>query len=376
MGNKVIPFLDLKAVNGRHRQQFQEALDWILASGIVLRGEETERFENAFANYCQVKHCVGVSNGLDALKLVLQAWGIGCGDEVIVPAHTFIATWLAVMQVGARPVPIDVGERSFNIDTALIESAITSRTKVIIPVHLYGHPADMSPIVGIAEKYGILILEDAAQAHGARYHSKRVGCLGHAAAFSFYPGKNLGALGDAGAITTNDSKLAAKVRSLANYGATNKYQHVDFGGNSRMDEIQAAFLSVKLGFLDADNDRRRVIADKYAAGLPKINGLILPTEILGNEAVWHLYVIRHPNREAISRKLSQSGIGTLIHYPIPPHLQPACSSIGYTRGTFPISEKIAGDVLSLPMGPTLSDEEVDEIIQVMANCAFRETLNK
>jgi len=357
-----IPFLDLKTINLRSREKFHDALDRVLDSGYVLQGQETQRFEEEFAAYCELKHCVAVSNGLDALRLVLLAWEIGPGDEVIVPAHTFIATWLAVIQTGATPVPVDVDADTCNIAPGLIESAITARTRAIIPVHLYGQPADMSPVMEIAEKHGLLVLEDAAQAHGARYHGRRVGGLAHAAAFSFYPGKNLGALGDAGAVTTNDPSLAERVRTLANYGSKNKYHHELPGWNCRIDELQAAFLRIKLATLDEDNAHRGLLANGYTE---QLQGLGLPSVKSGVESVWHLFVVRHPSRDVLLEKLKLAGIHCLVHYPVPPHFQPACRFLGYSTGTFPVSERLASEVLSLPMGPTLPVGDVGRIASVI-----------
>ena len=325
-------------------------------------GKQTEAFEKEFAAYCDVHHCVGVANGLEALHLVLRAWGIGAGDEVIVPSNTYIATWLAVSQVGATPVPVEPDLGTFNIDPEQIEAAITPRTRAIIPVHLYGQTASMEKIMSIADRHGLKVLEDGAQAHGASLNKRRAGALGHAAAFSFYPGKNLGALGDAGAVTTHDAGLADKIRVLRNYGSHIKYQNEIKGYNSRLDELQSAFLRVKLPLLDRDNTRRSKIAAAYTEGLKDLDGLTIPKVCAGHDHVWHLYVVRHASREKLQTRLAELGVGTMIHYPIPPHLQPAYKNLGIEFGALPISEKIHREVLSLPMGPTMSHEEVSTVI--------------
>jgi dTDP-4-amino-4,6-dideoxygalactose transaminase len=356
-----IPFLDLKSSYMELHEEMDEAFHRVMASGWYILGNELEAFELEFAAYCEAKHCVGVGNGLEALHLILRAMGIGPGDEVIVPANTYIATWLAVSYTGAVPVPVEPDERSYNLDPLRIEQAITERTKVILPVHLYGQPADMDPILEIAKRHGLKVVEDAAQAHGSRYKGRRVGSLGDAAGFSFYPGKNLGAFGDGGAIVTNDWEVAEKVRLLRNYGSSVKYRNEVKGVNSRLDELQAAFLRVKLRYLDDWNQRRKQISDLYCdslVGLP----LVLQHVPHRTEPVWHLYVIRSPGRDALQQHLIQSGIGTLIHYPVPPHLQPAYSELAYSAGTFPVSEKMSREVLSLPMGPHIKEEEVRQII--------------
>ena len=343
----MIPFLDLKSLNLRQKNDFMSCLESVLESGWFILGKETEKFEEDFARYCNVSHCVGVANGLDALRLVLTAWGIGPGDEVIVPSNTYIATWLAVSQCGATPIPVEPEFSSYNIDPSLVEASITNRTRAIIPVHLYGQTSDMVSIKAIAERYGLKVLEDAAQAHGASLHKKMAGSLGHAAAFSFYPGKNLGALGDGGAITTDDAVLASHLRVLRNYGSRKKYHNEIIGSNSRLDELQSTFLRKKLSLLNNDNQIRSEIASRYNDGLHDLEDLILPSVSVGCEHVWHLYVVRHTNRDALQRRLTELGIGTMIHYPIPPHLQPAYDYLGLTRGSLPISEKIHSDVLSL-----------------------------
>lgn len=357
----MIPFLDLKSINNRQQAELVDALQRVLDSGWWILGKETEAFEEEFARFCGTDYCIGVGNGLEAMHLVLRAWGIGPGDEVLVPSNTYIATWLAVSETGARPVPVEPDPSTYNIDPLRIEEAITPRTKAIIPVHLYGQAAPMEPIIEIAARKGLKVLEDAAQAHGARAGERRVGSLGDAAAFSFYPGKNLGALGDAGAITTSDPGLARRLQSLRNYGSEKKYHNEVRGYNSRLDELQSAFLRAKLPLLDEDNARRASIASIYSDRLQGCEGLILPRTADGCTHVWHVYAVRHKKRDLLQQRLSEAGIGTMIHYPVPPHLQPAYAELGLTEGTFPISERIHKEVLSLPMGPTLRDDDLDVI---------------
>lgn len=357
-----VPFLDLKSINFRFRNDLHAALDRVLDSGWLILGEEVEAFEREFASYCDVNHCIGVGNGLEALHLVLRAWGIGQGDEVIVPSNTYIATWLAVSYAGAVPVPVEPDPVTHNIDPTRIEAAITPRTRAIIPVHLYGQPADMDAIMVIANKHGLKVLEDAAQAHGARYQGRRTGGLGHAAGFSFYPGKNLGALGDGGAVTTNDPELADRVRVLRNYGSRIKYHNEVKGFNSRLDELQAAFLRAKLPYLDAGNARRSEIATLYQKGL-KESGIELPAVPVWADPVWHLYVVRTKQRDVLQQRLEALGIGSLIHYPVPPHMQGAYSASDVAKNTYPLAEQMASEVLSLPMGPHLTDDQVSVVIQ-------------
>lgn len=357
-----IPFLDLKAINLRDRNQFQAALDRVLDSGWLILGQEVSEFEKNFATYCESSHCIGVGNGLDALHLALKAWDIGPGDEVLVPSNTYIATWLAVTYTGARPVPVEPVVDTFNIDPARIEAAITPRTKAIIAVHLYGQMADMPAISAIARQYDLKLLEDAAQSHGARWDGSAAGALSDAVAYSFYPGKNLGALGDGGAVTTNNPIYADRIKMLRNYGSRQKYMNELIGYNSRLDELQAAFLSAKLPQLDADNTRRGAIARRYEKGLADISELVLPVVPSPANSVWHLYVVRTPRRDALQEFLRHRGIGTLIHYPIPPHLQQCYADLGYSEGSFPISEAMHREVLSLPIGPTITDASVDIVI--------------
>jgi len=360
-----IPFLDLKSINLRSKDAFSEALNRVLESGWLVLGKETEAFESEFATYCESKYCIGVGNGLDALHLILRAYDIGEGDEVIVPSNTYIATWLAASYAGAKPVPVEPDEATYNINPELIEAAITSNTKAIIAVHLYGQCADMDPIMAIADKHGLKVIEDAAQAHGALYKGRKAGSLGHAAGFSFYPGKNLGALGDGGAVTTDDAELANKVRILRNYGSEKKYHNSVKGYNSRLDELQAAFLRVKLPLLDEDNAWRGKVASLYSEGLKNIPNLVLPIVPEWSTPAWHLYVVRSPRREELQEQLHLKGAATMIHYPIPPHLQPAYAEFAWKQGDFPISEAIHCEVISMPIGPTISDVDISCLIDVI-----------
>ena len=329
-----VPFLDLQAAYLELKEEIDEAVARVLDSGWYLLGGELEGFEQEFAQFVGVKHCIGVANGLDALRLSLAAMGVGRGDEVIVPANTYIATWLAVSAVGAMPVPVEPDPSTYNLNPTGIEAAVSEKTKAVIPVHLYGQPADMNPINTIAQRYGLAVLEDAAQAHGARYKNKRVGGLGLAAGWSFYPGKNLGAMGDAGAVTTNDDELAEKVRVLRNYGSRVKYVNEVKGCNSRLDEIQAAVLRVRLKHVDSWNDRRAAVAKAYIAGLRDVP-VTLPCVPTWADPAWHLFVVRSDVRDELHESMALSGISTLIHYPIPPHLQNAYSDLGMERGAFP-----------------------------------------
>lgn len=356
-----IPFLDLGAAYRELQPEIDAAVARTLASGYYIGGPEVEAFEDEFATYCGASHAVGVANGLDALHLTLRAMGVGPGDEVIVPSNTYIATWLAVSQCGATPVAVEPNERTYNIDPELIEAAITPRTRVILPVHLYGQPADMDPILAIARKHGLRVLEDGAQAHGARYKGQRLGAHGDAVAWSFYPGKNLGAMGDGGAVTTNDAHLADSIRVLRNYGSRVKYVNEVQGYNSRLDPLQAAVLRVKLAHLDEWNARRSVTAERYQQGLAGVR-LTLPFVPDWVEPVWHLYVVLSPKRDALQKTLADAGVGTMIHYPIPPHLQSAYSGLGLGKGAFPIAERIHNEVLSLPICPHLTHEQTDRVI--------------
>ncbi|MDX1353434.1 MAG: DegT/DnrJ/EryC1/StrS family aminotransferase [Thiomicrorhabdus sp.] len=360
---KTVPFLDLGDLHKSLRTQIDSAYHRVMDSGWYIMGPELEAFESEFASYCQVKHCIGVGNGLEALHLLLRAYGIGPGDEVIVPSNTFIATWLAVTECGAKPVPVEPDAATHNIDPTLIEKAITVRTKAIMPVHLYGQTADMDPINALAKQYGLIVIEDAAQAQGARYKGKRAGSLGHAAATSFYPGKNLGALGDGGAVLTSNDEIAAKVRQLRNYGSKIKYQHDTLGYNSRLDEMQASFLRVKLGVLDEWNERRRDIAEQYSK-LLEGSGLITPFVPEYAEPVWHLYVVRSSKRDELKEYLDINGVSTVIHYPIPPHQQKCYQDFNEMR--FPIAEALANEVLSLPISPQISIEQAAYVARNIA----------
>jgi dTDP-4-amino-4,6-dideoxygalactose transaminase len=357
----MIPSLDLGEAYREIQAELESAVLASLRSGWYIGGQDVEAFEQEFAAFTEPRHCVGVANGLDALRLSLIAMGIGTGDEVIVPSNTYIATWLAVSQCGAIPVPVEPVEFTYNLDPGKVEAAITPRTKAILPVHLYGQPADLDPIIAIAHKHGLRILEDAAQAHGARYKGKRIGGHGDVVAWSFYPSKNLGALGDAGAITTNAPEIADRIRVLRNYGSRVKYVNEVKGCNSRLDPVQAAVLRVKLRHLDEWNARRTTIAARYTAELAG-TGLVLPEVPAWAEPIWHQYVVQYAERDGLQKTLQEAGIGTQIHYPIPPHLQMAYRDAGYARGRFPIAESMANRLLSLPMGPQLQLKDVDVVI--------------
>lgn len=360
-----LPFLDVRAAYLELRSEIDGAVARVLDSGHYIGGPEVEAFEREWADYCGVRHCVGVGNGLDALTLSLRVMNVGPGDEVIVPAHTFIATWLAVSQVGAIPVPVDIDPLSFNLDVAQVERAITGRTKVLLPVHLYGRPAELEPLLALAARHGLRVLDDAAQAHGARYRGRRIGGRTNASTWSFYPGKNLGALGDAGAVTTDDDDLAAALRRLRNYGSTQKYHHQEQGVNSRLDPLQAAILRVKLGRLDEWNSRRRALADHYVRALP---AYLRPNEPeAGTESSWHLFVVRVPDREARLDHLVKRGIQALIHYPLPPYLQPAYASLGLQAAAFPVATQASAEVLSLPFGPHLPPAAVATVCSALTS---------
>ena len=350
-------FLDLRSITYEVRPQLERAFARVASSGWFILGKEVSAFEREFADYCGSSHCVGVANGLDALFLILKAYGIGPGDEVIVPANTYIATWLAVSHAGATPVPVEPIGATYNLDPANIEAAITPNTRAIMVVHLYGQPCDMNPINAIARRHGLKVIEDAAQSHGARYRGQRVGTLGDAAGFSFYPGKNLGALGDAGAVVTEDFELAERVRMLRNYGSAMKYYNEVRGFNSRLDELQAAFLREKLPLLDADNDKRRALAQQYLRELEG-SGLLLPAVAEATEPVWHVFVVRSSARDALRAHLQSAGIETVTHYPLPPHLQRAYRDSTPAGVSFPVTERIHREVLSLPMGPTMTPDQV------------------
>ncbi len=361
----MIPFLDLGPVHEELGDEIREAIDRVLVSGSYILGPEVEAFEAEYARYCGASFAVGVGNGLDALHLALLAMGVGAGDEVIVPSNTYIATWLAVTQCGAIPVPVEPLEETCNLDPSLIEAAITPRTRVILPVHLYGQPADIDSIVAIARAHGLRVLEDGAQAHGARYKGRRVGADGDAVAWSFYPGKNLGAIGDAGAVTTNDAGIADRIRVLRNYGSRRKYVNEVRGFNSRLDPLQAAVLRVKLRHLDRWNDRRKVVACRYIEGLADTS-LTLPRVPGWADPAWHLFVVRSPRRDVLERSLTDAGIGTMIHYPVPPHKQEAYADSGFTMESFPIASRMADELLSLPIGPELSDEDCRTVVATVS----------
>jgi dTDP-4-amino-4,6-dideoxygalactose transaminase len=348
----MVPFLDLRASYLELKAEIDDAVDRVLNSGCYVLGPEVEAFEKEFADYCDARHAIGVADGLAALQLSLLAIGVGPGDEVIVPSNTYIATWLAVSQCGATPVPVEPNDQTYNIDPASIESAITPRTKVILPVHLYGQPADLDPILSIARRFGLRVLEDAAQAHGARYKGRRLGSHGDVVAWSFYPGKNLGALGDGGAITTNDPDLADRIRVLRNYGSRVKYVNEVQGFNSRLDPLQAAVLRVKLRYLDTWNERRKSIASNYIKVLCN-KTIVLPQVPVWADPVWHLFVVQHPRRDELANSLSENGVSTLIHYPIPPHRQAAYEKLCFKADAFPKAACMASQVLSLPIGPQL-----------------------
>lgn len=359
-----IPFVSFKPMEKELNTELRGAFERVLENSWYIDGKEDKQFEEAFADFCNVKYCVGVGNGLDALMLSLKALGIGAGDEVIVPSNTYIATALAVTYTGAVPVFVEPHLETYNIDASGIEQAITSKTKAIMPVHLYGQPADMDAIMEIADRHHLYVVEDCAQAHGAIYKGKPVGSFGDAAGFSFYPGKNLGALGDAGAAVTNNENLAMKVRALGNYGSDYKYHHIYKGHNSRLDELQAAFLSVKLPHIERMNEQRRKIADCYLKGIQ--NPLITkPVVIDGVVPVWHIFAIRCDKRDELADFLSTKGIGTNKHYPIPMHLQECYKDLGFEKGAYPIAEQISSTQLSLPMYYGMTEKEVQYVIDMV-----------
>lgn len=359
----MIPFLDLKKINLRHEKAIMECTQKVLHSGWYILGNEVKLFESKFANYCGTEYCLGVANGLDALELIIHAYGIGAGDEVIVPSNTYIASILSISANGATPILVEPELTTYNIDPALIEEKITPRTKAILVVHLYGQTCDMGPIVDLAKKYNLKVIEDCAQSHGAIYNGKKAGNLGDAAGFSFYPGKNLGALGDGGAITTNDKELFEKLSALRNYGSHKKYENLYKGYNSRLDEFQAPILSEKLNWLDEDNGHRRNIANYYLANI--INSEIV-NPVVKNGAdshVWHVYPIRTRNREQFMKYMEENNIQTLIHYPIPPHKQEAYKE--WEDMSFPISEQIHSEIVSLPISPVMDMSDVKYVVEVI-----------
>jgi dTDP-4-amino-4,6-dideoxygalactose transaminase len=364
-----VPFLDLKAAYAELQPAIDAAVARALGSGWYIGGPEVAGFEQDFAAYCGAAHCVGVANGLDALHLGLRAMDVGPGDEVILASNGYIATVLAVSMAGATPVLVEPDALTHNLDPALVEQAITPRTRVILPTHLYGQPADLDPLLGLARAHGLRLLEDAAQGHGARYKGRRIGAHGDLVAWSFYPSKNLGALGDAGAITTDDPELAERVRTLGNYGSHKRYVNEVRGLNSRLDPIQAAVLQVKLARLDEWNARRSAIARRYLEAFAALPGLTLPAVPDWAEPAWHLFVVRSATRDTLQDRLADAGVQTLIHYPIPPHRQRAYADLGFSERSFPLAERLANEVLSLPIGPQMTDAEVEAVIEaVIASC--------
>ena len=362
-----VPFLDLRAVNEVHRSALIGAFERVLDSGWYIMGNELKTFEQAFAAYIGVRHCVGVANGLDALTLVLRAWKelgvLAEGDEVLVPANTYIASILSITENRLRPVLVEPDPATYNIDPMCLMKALTKRTRAVLPVHLYGNAADLTKINAFAQDHGLKVLEDAAQAQGACHAGRRVGALGDAAGFSFYPGKNFGALGDAGAVTTDDDQLASLLRALRNYGSEKKYYNGYQGPNSRLDELQAALLRVKLSTLDHENARRREIAHRYLTKIkhPLVNLPIEPSESMAH--VWHIFVVRSAKRDELQQHLTGNGIGTVIHYPLPPHRQAAFRGSIWCNVTLPLTEAIHNEVLSLPLSPVMSDVQVDQVIK-------------
>jgi len=358
---KKVPFLDLSASYLEIQEELEAAILDSCRSGQYVGGSMVEGFEREFSNFVDSKYCVGVGNGLDALVLSLKVLGIKHGDEVIVPSNTFIATWLAVSQCGAIPIPVEPDIHTYNINVKNIETAITNKTRAIIPVHLYGQPADMDEITNIAKKYKLFVIEDAAQAHGSEYKDKRIGSHSDLVTWSFYPGKNLGAMGDGGAITTNNKDLAMNLMSMRNYGSSERYKHDELGVNSRLDPVQASILSVKLKYLDEWNKRREEIANIYSNELSGLD-LTLPFVKNYNKSAWHLFCIRSINRDKIRNKLMELGVDTLIHYPTPPHMQKAYNYLSFKENDFPISKAISSELISLPIGPSLSKDQIDYVV--------------
>lgn len=356
-----VPFLDVGATYREIKPIIDAAIQRVLDSGVYILGPEVDAFEDEWADYCGANHAVGVASGLDALILALRALDVGPGDEVIVPSHTFIATWLAVTAVDATPVPVEPNPVTYNIEPSRIAEAVTPATKAIVPVHLYGQPADLDPILAIAAKNGLRVIEDAAQAHGARYKSRRIGAHGDVVCWSFYPGKNLGAFGDGGAVTTDSSDLAEKIRMLRNYGSRKRYHNDISGLNSRLDPIQAAILRAKLPHLDSWTQRRRAIVDIYRSALDGL-GIFLPESPEWAEPVWHLYVVRSPDRDDLQRRLAEEGVNTQIHYPIPPHRQKAFAGTSFTSD-MPEATRLASEVLSLPIGPHLGRQNANHVVE-------------
>ncbi len=364
----MIPFVDLKVQYDSIKDEIDDAIQNVLNTTSFIMGEELKKFEEEFASFCNTKFAIGVANGSDALILALKACEIGEGDEVITVPHTFIATSEAISNVGGKVVFVDINPKTYTIDVSKIEDKITKKTKAIIPVHLYGQPSDMKPIMELAKEYNLKIIEDAAQAHGAEYQGKKVGSIGDAGCFSFYPGKNLGAYGDAGIVVTNDEEVAEKVKLLRNHGRiTKKYEHEIEAYSSRLDNLQAAILRIKLKYLNKWNDMRRKNAEKYNELLSGLDSIVVPYEADYSKHVYHLYVLRTENRDKLREELKSKGIATGIHYPIPLHLQPAYNYLGHKKGNFPITEKVSQEILSLPMFAELTDKQIEEIIKLIKN---------
>ena len=361
-----VPFVSFRPMEKELDKELRAAFERVYTASWYIEGKEDEAFEKEFAEYCNAGYCVGVGNGLDALMLALKALGIKEGDEVIVPSNTYIATALAVTYVGAKPIFVEPDISTFNINPSLIEEKITDKTKAIMPVHLYGQACDMDPILEIARKHNLKVIEDCAQAHGALYKGKKVGTFGDAAGFSFYPGKNLGALGDAGAVITNNKEVADKVRALGNYGSDYKYHHIYLGNNSRLDELQAAFLRAKLSILDKMNEERRRIANRYLAEI-KNDNVVLPSFKEDYVPVWHIFGIRSDRREELEKYLNENGVGTNKHYPIPIHLQKCYESLGMHEGDLPVAEEISSTELSIPMFYGMTDDEINQVIDTINN---------
>lgn len=358
----MIKFLDLKKINNRYREEIDSRIKDILDKGWYLQGEENENFTKNFANFCGTKFALGVANGLDALNLIIKAYGFGNGDEIIVPANTYIATILAISENGCIPILVEPDIKTYNINPDSIEEKITSKTKAIMVVHLYGQAVQMEKIWKIAKKYNLKIIEDSAQAHGAIYQENRTGNLGDASGFSFYPGKNLGCIGDGGAVTTNDEELFNKIKAIANYGSDRKYHHIYKGVNSRLDEIQAAVLDIKLNHLDSDNNKRREISKYYRENI-KNSKIILPETYDEKSHVWHIFAVRTQNRDEFQKYLTEKGIQTIIHYPTPPHKQGAYKE--WNNLSFPITEEIHNTILSLPISPVMTDSEIEKVVEVV-----------
>jgi len=357
-----VPFLDLHAHHAPHMAEFEAAIREVIACGAFAGGPYVAAFEKDFASFCQTRHAVGVGNGTDALWLALLACGVGPGDEVITSPATFMATAEAISYCGAKPVFVDIDEQTYTIDPSLIEAAITPRTKAVIPVHLHGQTADMDPILAMAKKHGLYVIEDACQAHGAEYKGRRAGSIGDAGAFSFYPGKNLGAFGEAGAVVTNNEELAKKMMTLREHGQSRKYYHSMVGWNCRMDGIQAAVLTIKLRHLAQSNTLRRQHAALYNQLLQGVEEVILPTEAAGHQSVYHIYAVRLADRDEVMRQLGEAGIGSGIHYPVPVHLQEAYRDLGYREGDLPIAERVSTELLSLPMFPEMTEAQVRTVV--------------